>query len=173
MTYVPRGLTVACAALALASLTACATSSPPGYSTYPSHQQPGYQQPGYGAEFGRVSSIQIVQVPQGGQTSGAGAVVGAVAVAVGGPGKKVAWRPLCTCHLSHSKTREKPNITHRMVRRMSFMKTSLQRKVDGEARQHQRGQAPWPSGETAPGPAQARDHGRLRTRDGSVQCGAA
>src|SRR5574344_210233 len=101
------------------------------------------------------------------------AVVGAVAVAVGGPGKKVAWRPLCTCHLSHSKTREKPNITHRMVRRMSFMKTSLQRKVDGEARQHQRGQAPWPSGETAPGPAQARDHGRLRTRDGSVQCGAA
>jgi outer membrane lipoprotein SlyB len=79
MTYVPRGLTVACAALALASLTACATSSPPGYSTYPSHQQPGYQQPGYGAEFGRVSSIQIVQVPQGGQTSGAGAVVGAVA----------------------------------------------------------------------------------------------
>ena len=78
MTFVPRGLTVACAALALASLTACATSSPPGYSTYPSHQQPGYQQPGYGAEFGRVSSIQIVQVPQGGQTSGAGAVVGAL-----------------------------------------------------------------------------------------------
>ena len=84
MTYVPRGLTVACAALALASLTACATSSPPGYSTYPSHQQPGYQQPGYGAEFGRVSSIQIVQVPQGGQTSGAGAVVGAVAGGLAG-----------------------------------------------------------------------------------------
>src|SRR5574344_974074 len=108
------------------------------------------------------------------------AVVGAVAVAVGGPGKKVAWRPLCTCHLSHSKTREKPNITHRMVRRMSFMKTSLQRKVDGEARQHQRGQRmaqgpwalPWPSAETVWEPAQARDHARLRTRDGSAQCGA-
>ena len=74
MTSFSRGLTVACAAIALASLTACATSSPPGYSSYPGHQQPGY-----GAEYGRVSSIQTVQVPQGGKTTGAGAGVGAVA----------------------------------------------------------------------------------------------
>lgn len=48
----------------------------------------------------------------------------APAVATAGAGKKVAFLPLCTCHLSHSKTSEKPNITHRMVRRISFMKTS-------------------------------------------------
>ena len=74
MTSFSRGLTVACAAIALASLTACATSSPPGYSSYPGHQQPGY-----GAEYGRVSSIQTVQVPQGGKTTGAGAVAGGLA----------------------------------------------------------------------------------------------
>ena len=79
MTSFSRGLTVACAAVALASLTACATSSPPGYSSYPGHQQPGY-----GAEYGRVSSIQTVQVPQGGKTTGAGAVVGAVAGGLAG-----------------------------------------------------------------------------------------
>ena len=79
MTSFSRGLTVACAAIALASLTACATSSPPGYSSYPGHQQPGY-----GAEYGRVSSIQTVQVPQGGKTTGAGAVVGAVAGGLAG-----------------------------------------------------------------------------------------
>lgn len=79
MTSFSRGLTVTCAAVALASLTACATSSPPGYSSYPGHQQPGY-----GAEYGRVSSIQTVQVPQGGKTTGAGAVVGAVAGGLAG-----------------------------------------------------------------------------------------
>ena len=79
MTSFSRGLTVACAAIALASLTACATSSPPGYSCYPGHQQRGY-----GAEYGRVSSIQTVQVPQGGKTTGAGAVVGAVAGGLAG-----------------------------------------------------------------------------------------
>ena len=79
MTSFSRGLTLACAAIALASLTACATSSPPGYSSYPGHQQPGY-----GAEYGRVSSIQTVQVPQGGKTTGAGAVVGAVAGGLAG-----------------------------------------------------------------------------------------
>ena len=79
MTSFSRGLTVVCAAIALASLTACATSSPPGYSSYPGHQQPGY-----GAEYGRVSSIQTVQVPQGGKTTGAGAVVGAVAGGLAG-----------------------------------------------------------------------------------------
>ena len=79
MNYLYSGLTVACAAIALASLTACATSSPPGYSSYPGHQQPGY-----GAEYGRVSSIQTVQVPQGGKTTGAGAVVGAVAGGLAG-----------------------------------------------------------------------------------------
>ena len=41
-----------------------------------------------------------------------------------GLGKKVALWPLWTCHWSHSRTMEKPKITQRMVRRMSFMWTS-------------------------------------------------
>src|SRR5688572_7220446 len=47
---------------------------------------------------------------------------GAVAVTGGlADGKKVACLPLWTCHWSHSSTIEKPKITHRIVRRMSFM----------------------------------------------------
>ena len=50
---------------------------------------------------------------------------GAAAVAAGlDCGKKVACRPLCTCHWSQRRTREKPKTTQRMVRRMSFMKSS-------------------------------------------------
>ena len=51
------------------------------------------------------------------------AVDGAIAwlAGVGASGKKVALRPLCTCHWSHSMTSEKAKITQRMVRRMSFM----------------------------------------------------
>ena len=51
-----------------------------------------------------------------------------LAVCAGGVGKKVALLPLWICHLSHSRTMEKPKITHRMVRRMSFMKSSYVRK---------------------------------------------
>ena len=40
-------------------------------------------------------------------------------------GKKVALPPLETCHWSHSKTMENPKITHKMVRRMSFMTASF------------------------------------------------
>ncbi|MNT40460.1 hypothetical protein D3C72_1767760 [compost metagenome] len=53
------------------------------------------------------------------------ALAAAGAVTAGVVGKNVACLPLCSCHLSHSRTMEKPKITHRMVRRMSFMKTSL------------------------------------------------
>lgn len=40
-------------------------------------------------------------------------------------GKNVALLPLKTCHWSHNRTMEKPKITHRMVRRMSFMTASF------------------------------------------------
>jgi len=49
---------------------------------------------------------------------------GALAVCVA-EGKKVALWPLKTCHWSHNKTMEKPKITHKMVRRMSFMTASF------------------------------------------------
>jgi hypothetical protein len=45
---------------------------------------------------------------------------------LGRAGKKVALRPLCTCHWSHNMTMEKPKTTHKMVRRISFMKVSFQ-----------------------------------------------
>jgi hypothetical protein len=43
-----------------------------------------------------------------------------------GLGKNVALCPLNICHWSQSKTIEKPNITHKTVRRMSFMCFSFQ-----------------------------------------------
>ena len=49
-------------------------------------------------------------------------VAGAFAAAVGLPeGKNVGLLPLKTCHWSHNNTSEKPNITQRMVRRISSM----------------------------------------------------
>src|SRR3990167_4665608 len=65
-------------------------------------------------------------LPAGAAAAGAAALVGL--------GKKVAFFPLWICHWSHSKTMEKPKITHRMVRRISFMKVSFQkeRKSDGQ-----------------------------------------
>ncbi len=47
--------------------------------------------------------------------------VGALAVLIV-DGRNVAFFPLKTCQLSHNMTIEKPKITHKMVRRMSFMK---------------------------------------------------
>jgi hypothetical protein len=43
-----------------------------------------------------------------------------------GAGKNVAFCPLKICHWSHSNTMEKPKITHKMVRRISFMCFSFQ-----------------------------------------------
>src|SRR5512133_1083352 len=86
------------------------------------------------------------------------APAGAGAVAAGLPdGKKVALLPLWTCHWSHSKTMEKPKITHKMVRRMSFMKTSswIEERAGASAN------AAWRVN-------RAPDHGRPRTRDGSA-----
>jgi hypothetical protein len=57
-------------------------------------------------------------------TSAGLASAAAGALTVCGDGKKVGFLPLWICHLSQSKTMEKPNITHSMVRRISFMKTS-------------------------------------------------
>ena len=56
----------------------------------------------------------------------AGLLAGAVVLTAGaGDGKKVALLPLKSCHWSHSRTMEKPKITHKMVRRMSFMTASF------------------------------------------------
>jgi hypothetical protein len=53
------------------------------------------------------------------------AATGATALALVALGKKVGCLPLWTCHWSHSRTMEKPKITHKMVRRMSFMTASF------------------------------------------------
>ena len=92
---------------------------------------------------------------------------GAAAPTAAGDGKNVALLPLCNCHLSHSKTMEKPKITHKMVRRMSFMKTSLVKMVGcwkGSAAKTIACHAVIP---------QARDRSRRHTRGGSVPACAA
>ena len=71
-----------------------------------------------------------VVAPKGGATppgtgtgtaeAGAADEAGATAV-FAGEGKNVAFWPLKTCQLSHNMTIEKPKITHKMVRRISFM----------------------------------------------------
>ena len=76
-----------------------------------------------------------------------------------GEGKKVAFFPLCTCHWSQSKTMEKPKITHKMVRRISFMKISF-RKM--KCRQ---------SGKTALAFLRAQDHDRHCTKVDNGQFG--
>src|SRR5574344_1155629 len=57
----------------------------------------------------------------------AGAPAGALAV---GAGKKVAGLPLWICQLSQSMIREKANTTHKMVRRISVMRASGERKTE-------------------------------------------
>jgi hypothetical protein len=56
---------------------------------------------------------------------GVGVVTGVLAFCVADDGKNVGFWPLWTCHWSHNKTMEKPKITHKMVRRMSFMTVSF------------------------------------------------
>jgi hypothetical protein len=62
--------------------------------------------------------------PAGTLLAGVTETAGALAAVVAG-GKKVGFCPLNICHWSHSKTMEKPKITHKMVRRMSFMRVSF------------------------------------------------
>jgi hypothetical protein len=56
--------------------------------------------------------------------AGAGGALSATALTL--LGKKVALWPLWICHWSQSKTNEKPKTTHKMVRRISFMKISYE-----------------------------------------------
>lgn len=101
MPRIPRSLTAVSGLLLASALTACAAqpqqyyepypqqggyqSYPQqqgGYATYP-QQQGGYQsypqQQGPRAEYGRISHIQAMQVPQSsGDTTGGGAVLGGV-----------------------------------------------------------------------------------------------
>ena len=87
----------------------------------------------------------------------AGAAAAGAAVLVG-LGKKVALLPLWICHWSQSNTMEKPKITHKMVRRISFMKFSFQkeRKSDGQT-----------AGDVQQEPDRAHPH----TKDGSEPSG--
>jgi hypothetical protein len=62
--------------------------------------------------------------PAGTLLAGVVATAGGLAAVVAG-GKNVGFCPLNTCHWSHNKTMEKPKITHKMVRRMSFMTDSF------------------------------------------------
>jgi len=71
-----------------------------------------------GDEDGTEASV-VIEVPALDDVA-----AGALAVCVA-EGKKVALWPLKTCHWSHNKTMEKPKITHKMVRRMSFMTASF------------------------------------------------
>lgn len=68
-------------------------------------------------------------------------------VLTSGFGKKVALCPLWICHWSHNKTIEKPKMTHKIVRRMSFMKWSFLFVLSWHETQKGRGiaQGPGPS----------------------------
>ena len=84
-----------------------------------------------------------------------------------GAGKNVPRLPLCTCHLSHNRTKAKPNITHKIVRRMSFIGTSLVSLV----RRRRRGQLAAKAVKTGGTHAAARSapgHARLGTTAGSA-----
>ena len=63
--------------------------------------------------------------PLAGSAAEAGALARPPAAVCEALGKKVALRPLCTCHWSHNMTSEKAKITQRMVRRMSFIAGGL------------------------------------------------
>jgi hypothetical protein len=56
--------------------------------------------------------------------AGVAVTAGDLAAVIAG-GKNVGFCPLKICHWSHNRTMEKPNITHKMVRRMSFMTVSF------------------------------------------------
>jgi hypothetical protein len=68
-----------------------------------------------------------------------------------GAGKNVAFCPLKICHWSQSNTMEKPKITHKMVRRMSFMCFSFQM---------------WMAVNWQKSRVKERDHARPHTKDG-------
>ncbi|QIL44421.1 glycine zipper 2TM domain-containing protein [Acidovorax sp. HDW3] len=91
MPRISRSLTAMSGLLLATALTACAAQPQQHYEPYPQQggyqsypqQQGGYQsypqQQGPRAEYGRISNIQTVQVPQSsGNTSGGGAVLGGV-----------------------------------------------------------------------------------------------
>ena len=83
-----------------------------------------------GAEVGTWPGVAVTAAEAAGTALAlalaAAAGAGAVA-ATSGLGKNVALLPLYSCHWSHNKTREKPKITQRMVRRISVMGSSLRK----------------------------------------------
>ena len=71
MSSIPRGLSLITGIVLASTLAACAAPPRQHYQSYPS-----YPQQAYPTEYGRVSRIDVMQVPQGGNTSGGGAVLG-------------------------------------------------------------------------------------------------
>lgn len=71
MPSIPRGLSLITGIALASTLAACAAPPRQHYQSYPS-----YPQQAYPTEYGRVSRIDVMQVPQGGNTSGGGAVLG-------------------------------------------------------------------------------------------------
>ena len=79
MPSIPRGLSLITGIVLASTLAACAAPPRQHYQSYPS-----YPQQAYPTEYGRVSRIDVMQVPQGGNTSGGGAVLGGlVGIALG------------------------------------------------------------------------------------------
>ena len=90
-----RSAVVACSIAAVLALSACGHNRPDpyyggGYGGVYQGAAPAYpvNNNAHGTEFGRVSNIEVLQSRGSGQTSGGGAVLGAVAHRVG----TIAWR---------------------------------------------------------------------------------
>ncbi len=73
MPSIPRGVSLISSIVLASTLAACAAPPRQHHQYYPS-----YPQQAYPTEYGRVSRIDVMQVPQGGNTSGGGAVLGGV-----------------------------------------------------------------------------------------------
>ncbi len=100
---------------------------------------------------GKAAGRLVLLAPAAGGAPSAG--LGAVTAE---EGKKVGALPLWICHLSQIRTMEKPNTTHRMDRRMSFMTgASFQRKGKPDEKTGQEAQR-----------AQDRDHQRTKAHSG-------
>ncbi len=103
-----------------------------------------------------VAGVAVVAYPQSGLWPAAGLV----------EGRKVGLLPLKTCHWSHSSTSENPKITHRIVRRISFMtKTSCRRREETKTASL--------TGSCDAVISVGPDRARPGTRAGSARCGAA
>jgi outer membrane lipoprotein SlyB len=80
MKKIPRLITLAASAVAVASLTACVAPAPYSTTRYPYQPQAAYQAPpGSYTEYGQVANIEVIRTQRPGTgTGGGGAVAGGV-----------------------------------------------------------------------------------------------